>query len=181
MLSIIVAIAGNNVIGKDGGLAWHIPIDLKHFKSVTYGSTIIMGRKTFESLPGILPNRYHVVLTRNRDYTIDHPYVKVIHSLDEIEAYKEAKEENFIIGGGELFRLMLPHVNRLYITWVGSSWDGDTYFPQIPSGEFTLTEEWEATDEKSGIHLNFANYDRSRSLLEEKEWEEELELESSLN
>ena len=175
MLSIIVAIAENNVIGKDGKLIWHIPRDLKHFREITDGSTIIMGRKTFESLPGVLPNRRHVVLTRNKDFRVDHPEVLVIHSLEEIQPYIDSEEEAFIIGGGELFRLMLPHATRLYLTWIGKSWDGDTYFPESPSDEFMLTEEWEAVDEKTGIQLNFANYDRVESDLEEKEWEEELE------
>lgn len=175
MLSIIVAIAENNVIGNEGKLIWHIPRDLKHFREITDGATIIMGRKTFESLPGVLPNRKHVVLTRNKEYSIDHPEVTIIHSLEEIEPYRESDEEAFIIGGGELFRLMLPHASRLYITWVGKSWDGDTFFPEIPSDEFMLTEEWEDTDEKTGIHLNFANYDRLEGELEEQAWEEELE------
>lgn len=179
MLSIIVAIAENNVIGKDGKLIWHIPRDLKHFKDTTDGSTIIMGRKTFESLPYVLPNRKHVVLTRNEDYVVDHPDVRIIHSLDEIEPYKEAEEESFIIGGGQLFRMMLPHASRLYITWIGKAYAGDTSFPEIPSDEFMLSEEWEDVDEKSGIQLNFANYDRVEGDLEEQEWEEELE--SALN
>ncbi len=179
MLSIIVAIAENNVIGKDGKLIWHIPRDLKHFKDTTDGATIIMGRKTFESLPYVLPNRKHVVLTRNEEFTVDHPDVTIIHSLADIEPYKESDEECFIIGGGQLFRTMLPHASRLYITWIGKAYEGDTTFPEIPSDEFMLAEEWEDVDEKTGIQLNFANYDRIESDLEEQAWEEELE--SSLN
>lgn len=160
MISIIVAIAENNVIGKDGTLAWHIPSDLQHFKEITMGSTMIMGRKTFESLGRVLPGRKHIVLTRNKDYSYDHEDVKVIHSLDDIKTYIESKEEYFIIGGGQLFKEMLPKAERLYLTWVGKSYEGDTYFPEIPSDEFVLLEESEHVDEKTGIHLRFANYER---------------------
>lgn len=175
MLSIIVAIAENNVIGKDGTLIWHIPSDLKHFKDITTGSTIIMGRKTFASLGRVLPNRKHVVLTRNKDYTVDHPDVTIIHSLEEIQPYIDSEDENFIIGGGELFKAMLPYASRLYLTWIGKSYEGDTYFPEIPPDEFMLTEEWQSMDETTGIPLTFANYDRIDSELEEAQWEQELE------
>lgn len=174
MLSMVVAIAENNVIGRDGTLIWHVPKDLKNFKRVTMGGTMIMGRKTFESLGRVLPGRKHIVLTRNLDYKVDHPDVTIIHSYDEIKPYKEAEEEYFVIGGGQMFQTLLPHTDRLYITWIGQSWDGDTYFPEIPSDEFAVSEEWEDVDESTGIKLDFVIYDRVSNDLEEKEWEEEL-------
>ncbi len=176
MLSMVVAIAENNVIGRDGTLIWHVPKDLKNFKEITMNgtATMIMGRKTFESLGRVLPGRKHIVLTRNMDYKVDHPDVKVIHTYEEIKPYQEADEEYYVIGGGQLFNDLLPHTDRLYITWIGQSWPGDTYFPEIPSGEFDLTDEWEDTDEATGIKLDFAIYDRVTNDMEEKEWEEEL-------
>lgn len=175
MLSIVVAIAENNVIGKDGKLIWHIPRDLRHFRKITEGGTVIMGRKTFESLPSVLKNRKHVILTRNTEYTISDPDVTVIHSLEDLKPFKESEEEYYVIGGGELFKTLLPHVSRMYITWIGESWEGDTHFPEIPAGEFILTEEWEEVDEVTGIPLTFANYDRAEGALQEEEWEAELE------
>ena len=103
MLSIIVAVAENNVIGGDNKLLWHIPEDLKRFKAITSGNTIIMGRKTFESLPGVLTNRKHLVITRDENYSVDNANVEVIHSVDEIiNNYKDSSVEAFIIGGGEI-------------------------------------------------------------------------------
>ena len=84
MLSIIVAIAENNIIGGDNKLLWHIPEDLKRFKAITSGHSIVMGRKTFESLPGILPNRKHIIITRDKSYSVDNPNVEVIHNLSEV-------------------------------------------------------------------------------------------------
>ena len=160
MLSIIVAIALNNVIGKDGKLIWHLPTDLKRFKEITDGHTMIMGRKTFESLPGVLKGRKHVVLTSNTNYKVDHPDVEIIHSIDDIQKFVYTEEEFFVIGGGELYKKLLPFSDKLFITWVDKEFDGDTYFEEIPSGEFELIHEEDAIDEKSGIKINFANYER---------------------
>ena len=99
MLSIIVAKAKNNIIGKDNKMLWKLPDDLKRFKERTTGHTIIMGRKTFESLGGILPDRMHIILSRNPDFNIDSDYVKVVHSLLELQDYMEDEEEHFVIGG----------------------------------------------------------------------------------
>ena len=98
MLSIIVAKAKNNIIGKDNKMLWKLPDDLKRFKERTTGHTIIMGRKTFESLGGILPDRMHIILSRNPDFNIDSDYVKVVHSLLELQDYMEDEEEHFVIG-----------------------------------------------------------------------------------
>lgn len=173
MLSIMVAIAENNVIGKDGKLIWHIPVDLKYFKETTQTGTktMIMGRKTFESLPYVLPGRKHIVLTRNPDYRVDHPNVTIVHDYDDIRPFAEAEEEYYLIGGGQLFNTMMPYADRLYITWVEGSYEGDTFFPEIPADEFMLTEEWQETDPTSGAELTFATYDRVKKQFEEEEWE----------
>ena len=109
MLSIIVAKAKNNIIGKDNKMLWKLPDDLKRFKERTTGHTIIMGRKTFESLGGILPDRMHIILSRNPDFNIDSDYVKVVHSLLELQDYMEDEEEHFVIGGAIIYNLLMPY------------------------------------------------------------------------
>lgn len=132
MLSIIVAVAENNVIGSNNSMPWHLPEDLKRFKEITMNNTIIMGRKTFESLPKILPGRQHIVLTKDKDYTVDSDQVTIVHDLNEIiEKYSNSEEEAFIIGGGKIYDLTYPYCNKLYLTKVKSLFKGDTYFPDI--------------------------------------------------
>ena len=132
MLSIIVAVAENNVIGSNNSMPWHLPDDLKRFKEITMNNTIIMGRKTFESLPKILPGRQHIVLTKDKDYTVDSDQVTIVHDLNEIiEKYSNSEEEAFIIGGGKIYDLTYPYCNKLYLTKVKSLFKGDTYFPDI--------------------------------------------------
>ena len=157
MLSIIVAVAENNIIGGDNKLLWHISEDLKRFKAITSGNTIIMGRKTFESLPGVLPNRKHIIITRDRNYSVDNQNVEVIHSLDEvINKYKNSSEPAFIIGGGEIYKQLIHNVDNLLLTKVFKSFDGDTSFPQIDLNEFAVDFESEIlTCEKNGLQYQF--------------------------
>ena len=157
MLSIFVAIAENNIIGGDNKLLWHIPEDLKRFKAITSGNTIIMGRKTFESLPGVLPNRKHVIITRDENYSVDNENVEVIHSLSEvINKYKNSSEPAFIIGGGEIYKQLIHNVDNLLLTKVFKSFDGDTSFPQIDLNEFAVDFESEIlTCEKNGLQYQF--------------------------
>ncbi len=157
MLSIIVAIAENNIIGGDNKLLWHIPEDLKRFKAITSGHSIVMGRKTFESLPGILPNRKHVIITRDENYSVDNENVEVIHSLSEvINKYKNSSEPAFIIGGGEIYKQLIHNVDNLLLTKVFKSFDGDTSFPQIDLNEFAVDFESEIlTCEKNGLQYQF--------------------------
>ena len=104
MLSIIVAVAKNNVIGKDNKLIWHLPEDLKRFKKLTTGHNIIMGRKTFESLGRVLPNRKHIVLCNDMNLNIEDENVRVIDGIDKLKDYEESEEENFIIGGATIYK-----------------------------------------------------------------------------
>ena len=137
MLSLIVAIAENNVIGKDNKLIWHISEDLKRFKSITSGNTMLMGRKTFESLPGVLPGRKHIIITRDDKYTVDSEQVSVINDLDSfIRTHENSDDEIFVIGGAEIYKQLLPHCQKLYLTKVHESFDGDTYFPEIDYSEY---------------------------------------------
>ncbi|MFC2151761.1 dihydrofolate reductase [Bacteroidota bacterium] len=140
MLSIIVAVAENNVIGKDNDLIWHLPRDLKHFKETTTGHYVIQGRKTFESCGKPLPNRTNVIITRDKNYRVEGCIV--VNSLEE--AIKEAKDdpEAFIIGGGKIYEQAINIVDRIYITQIHHSFEGDTFFPEIN------TEEWIEVDRR---------------------------------
>ncbi len=162
MLSIIVATAENNAIGKDNKLLWHISDDLKRFKSITSGHKIFMGRKTFESLPGILPNRPHLVLTRDKDFSVDSDKVTIVNDLENfINEYKNSNEEIFIIGGGEIYKALLPHADRIFLTKVKKSFDADTFFPQINLNEWELIHNSsDLLDEKSGLIYEFLDFKR---------------------
>lgn len=141
MLSIIVAVASNNIIGKNNELLWYIPCDLKRFKSITTGKTIIMGRKTFESLPGILPNRHHVVITKDKNFIVEDESVEIVHDLKSIlTKFKSLQEEVFVIGGGQIYKELLPHVNKLYLTKLNKAYEGDTYFPEIDLSQWKEIE-----------------------------------------
>lgn len=129
-MNIIVAIADNNAIGKDNQLLWHISEDLRYFKKVTMGATVVMGRKTYESIGKPLPGRRNIVVSRSLKEITG---VEVFASVEAvIEEFKDSAEEVFIIGGGELYRSMLPYASKLYITFVHVTIpDADTFFPEI--------------------------------------------------
>ncbi|MBF0105081.1 MAG: dihydrofolate reductase [Deltaproteobacteria bacterium] len=129
MLSIIVAISQNGVIGLNNRLPWHLPEDLKHFKETTMGHTIIMGENTFKSLGRPLPGRKNIVLTDQHDY---HPEgTEVIHSFEELIRLGKGDAEVFVIGGAMVYRQALPHADRLYLTHINRAFEGDTFFPAI--------------------------------------------------
>lgn len=159
MISIIVAVAQNNVIGKDNKLLWHVSEDLKRFKSITSNKKMIMGRKTFESLPGILPNREHIVITRDKNFNIESDKVTVVHDLISlVEKYSKSEDEVFVIGGAEVYTQFLPHTQKLYLTKIDAAFEGDTHFPEINYDEFKVeyTSE-QITDEKNGLNYTFIN------------------------
>lgn len=144
MLSTIVAIANKNVIGKDNKLIWHIPEDLKRFKKITLGKNIIMGRKTFESLGRILPNRKHIILCNDMDMNINDKNVEVLDDISKLDKYINSEEENFVIGGATIYKILMPYVTKLYITKINEDFEGDVYFPEI-------TEEWKETSREKGL------------------------------
>ena len=144
MLSIIVAKAKNNTIGKDNKLLWHISDDLKRFKELTTNHNIIMGRKTFESLGGILPNRKHIIFSQNPDFKIENENVEIVHSMLQIQQYIEDEEENFVIGGAMIYNLLMPYVTKMYVTEIEKDFEGDTFFPKINS------EVWEEISREKG-------------------------------
>ncbi|WP_142414100.1 dihydrofolate reductase [Hathewaya massiliensis] len=153
MLSIIVAIANNNVIGKDNKLIWHIPEDLKRFKNITMGKKLIMGKNTFESLPGILPGREHIILTRDEDYKVDNENVKIINDVTELAPYITDEEEHFVVGGGVIYSLLLPYSSKLYITRIYETFKGDTFFPEYDESC------WELIESKKGLQNEENPYD----------------------
>ncbi len=125
-ITLVVARASNGVIGRDGTLPWHIPADLRRFKTLTMGSVMIMGRRTFESLPGLLPGRRHVVLTRDRDWTA--PGAEVAHGVEQAIALA-GEQPISVIGGAEIFELFMPLASRLELTEVLAEVEGDTAMP----------------------------------------------------
>ena len=161
MLSIIVAIAENYAIGKKGDLLCHLPADLKHFKDITSGKTVLMGERTFYSLPKHpLPNRRNIVLTDIAGKQFDG--AEVAYSIDELKAKVAQEEEAFVIGGGMVYRQMMPLADKLYITHIHHSWpDADTFFPEIKTDEWkqVSAKRYEA-DEKNPFAYTFSEYIR---------------------
>ena len=153
MLSIVVAKAKNNIIGKDNKLLWNLPEDLKHFKELTSGHTMIMGRKTFESLGRVLPNRKHIIFSQNPDFKVDDKNVEVVHSLLQIQNLIEEKEEVFVIGGAMIYNFLMPYVKKMYVTEIEKDFEGDTFFPIIDS------ETWKETSREKGIRNEKNNLD----------------------
>lgn len=161
MLSLIVAMSDNYVIGKDNKLIWHIPEDLKRFKELTTGHTIIMGRKTFESLGKILPNRRHIVFTRDMDYTVENENVQIVHEIETLNDYLDDKEENFVIGGAIIYRQLMPKVEKMYVTKIHEKFDGDAYFPVINEDEWDIIEKQEGLkNEENPYNYEFITYVR---------------------
>lgn len=155
MINIIVAIAKNNVIGKNNEIPWHYPEDLQYFKEVTMGKNVLMGSKTFDSiikrLGKPLPGRNNIVLTRNKDFS--YPGVTVINDLESF--LKSQTDDIFIIGGSSIYRQTLAYADKLYITFIDEEYEGDTFFPEIDFQNYQLIEK------KERGKLTFCVYQRS--------------------
>ena len=160
-LSIVAAIANNNVLGKNNQLIWHIPEDLKYFKKLTTGHTIIMGRKTYESIGKALPNRKTIIISRQKDYIAEG--CTVIPNIEAALLLAEDDKEVFVAGGGEIYRqvINLPCTSRLYITKISASFDGDTFFPEIDTRSWELIGNDERLpDNKNPYPFAFQTYIR---------------------
>lgn len=160
-VSIIVVVDEKNAIGRNGDLLCYLPNDLKHFKTITSGHTVIMGRRTFESLPkGALPNRTNIVITS--DNAENYPNCIVVRSLEEALSHGMEDSQLFIIGGGQLYRSALPFVNTLYLTRIHHIFDdADTFFPEIDFNRWKLIEKEEhKADEKNKYDYTFLKYGR---------------------
>nr|AIA18208.1 Dihydrofolate reductase [uncultured bacterium] len=160
MISFIWAMDRNRVIGKENKLPWHIPEDLKFFKSSTMGHPIAMGRKTFVSIGRPLPGRENIIITRNKEYSYDG--CTVVHSIEEFVEYcREKEEEYFVIGGAEIFKEMFPFADKLYITLIDEEFEGDTFFPEFDLGEWELHSfEKGPRNEKNPYDYEFRIYAR---------------------
>lgn len=161
MLKILVAFDENRVIGKNNTLIWHLPADLKRFKTLTTGHVIIMGRKTFESIGKPLPNRTTIVISRQVDLQIEG--VIIAHSVEEaiLKAKSLTREDIFIVGGAEIYALSLPLTDQILVTQLHDIFDGDTFFPEIPLELFEVTEkERGVTDEKNTYQYSYITYTR---------------------
>lgn len=152
MISIIVALGKNNAIGRKNKLLWHIPDDLRHFKNITTGNIIVMGRKTYESIGRPLPNRTNIIITNDKKFKAEGCLVK--HSLDEVldeaKAYKD--KEVFIIGGGQIYEQALPHAEKLYLTLVNDEPEADVFFPDYSDFKNRVSEE---EHEQNGLRFKF--------------------------
>ncbi len=158
-ISIIVAIAENFAIGKNNDLLFHLPNDLKRFKEITSGHTIIMGRNTLLSLPKWpLPNRRHIVITDKPDDNF--PGCETVFSVDEAIEKVKNEEEAFIIGGGMIYRQFFPIAGKLYLTLVHKSFDADVYFPEIDFSEWKEVKRDDFHDEKNGFDYSYIDLKR---------------------
>ena len=166
-VSIIVAASENNVIGKDQDLIWHLPKDMQFFKETTLGHHVIMGRKNFESIPHKyrpLPGRENIIVTRNKNYTAEN--CNVVNSLeDAITLAKYNKDdEPFIIGGGEIYKIAIDNnlVDRIYLTRIHASFEGDTYFPELSTDWKEISKTVQKADIKHAYDYSFLIYEKKK-------------------
>ncbi len=160
-ITLIAAVAENRVIGRDGGLPWRLPEDLRRFKQRTQGHVVIMGRRTFESLAAPLPNRPAIVVSRSRD--LDTGEATLANSLDEALdiARGRGEDEVFILGGSEIYAMALPLADRLVLTVVHAEIEGDTYFPEFDLAAWTITEDQRhEVDDRHEHPFSFRCYER---------------------
>ena len=159
-LSLIVAVSENNIIGDSNQIPWHLPADLRHFKAITTGHPIIMGRKTYQSIGRALPNRRNIIVTRNTDFAA--PGCTVVNSLESAlaVAQEEISDEVFVIGGAAIYALALPSATTLYLTRVHVTVQGDTSFDFAPEDWEVITTERHAADEKNAYAYSFITLQR---------------------
>jgi dihydrofolate reductase len=159
-ISMIAAAAENNVIGKNNELVWHMPADFKYFKEKTKGHIIIMGRKTFESLGKPLKYRTNVVVTRNKDFKPEG--AEVFMSLDEAIGWSEKQDDNevFIIGGASIYEQAMEKADRIYLTRIHETFEGDTFFPEIDKNWKLVSEETHRADEKNPHDFTFIVFEK---------------------
>jgi dihydrofolate reductase len=161
IVSFVVAADENNLIGKDNQLPWHLPADLKYFKNLTTGHCIVMGRKTFDSLGRLLPNRTHVVITRQENYQPEG--VIVVSSIEDAinSCAAKGEEEIFIIGGAEIFKQALSKADRLYLTRIHHSFEGDTWLPEFNPDQWKEKAKIDhLPDEKNAYAYSFITYEK---------------------
>lgn len=161
MISLIVAHTKNNVIGNKGDIPWKLSDDLKRFKALTTGKSIIMGRKTFDSLGRALPNRRNIVITRNSESSFDG--VEVVGSLDEALKLTKGEPEVFVIGGGEIYKQAMDKADRIYATILEQEIEGDTHFPRVNLQKWQMDKLEKHTDSKSSLEYHYVDYSRRQN------------------
>ena len=158
-VTIIAAAAENNALGKDSDLVWHLPDDFKRFKALTTGHHIVMGRKTFETFPKLLPNRTHVIITRQEDYKPDGAIV--VNSLEDALSYSHDDENTYVIGGGEIYAMAMEKATHIELTRVHGNFEADTFFPKIDDGKWKLIkEEFHPQDDRHKYSFTYLTYAR---------------------
>lgn len=156
-IAIIVAMTSQGLIGKNNQIPWHLPADLQRFKKITMGNPIVMGRKTFESLPSILPGRQHIVLTRNKDYHATG--CNIVANWNEVEELVAEVTKVFVIGGADIYKYALPLAQQMYVTLVHANLEGETYFPEWDQSHWQEKERvFRAKDEKNKFDIEFIQY-----------------------
>ena len=161
-ITIIVAAAENNAIGKDNDLIWSLPNDLKRFKKLTSGHSIIMGRKTFDSFPGLLPNRKHIVISRNKNISFSNE-VTVVNNFEDAIRETGDDENPFIIGGGQIYKLAMDLGDKIELTRVHEEFKADTFFPKIDEDKWKLIhEEFNEKDERHQFSFTYKTYIKIR-------------------
>ncbi|WP_226034743.1 dihydrofolate reductase [Aquibacillus saliphilus] len=163
MISLLYAMDKNRVIGYNNELPWRLPKDLKFFKELTTSNMVIMGRKTFDSMNGPLPNRKNVIVTRDKSYQQND--CEVIHSVDKVIDWStdNPEVEYFVIGGGNIFEQILPYADRMYMTYIDESFPGDTYFPDFDESVWQITKKIKGIkDDNNPYDYYFIQYDRKQ-------------------
>ncbi len=161
IISFVVAAATNNAIGKDGTMPWHLPNDMKHFKNITWGMPVMMGRKTFESLGKALPGRKNIVITRQNEWQADN--IVAVKSIEDalLVAKETDAKEVMVIGGGEIYNALLNKAKRIYLTRVEAKPEADTFFPSIdPQHWHLVSQKNHEADEKNDYNYSFQVWER---------------------
>ncbi len=159
IISLVAAMARNRVIGSQGKIPWQLPADLKHFKELTYGHPVIMGRKTYESIGKPLSGRKNIVISREPDFRAEGCIVS--RSFEEALESAKSSEEVFVIGGGQIYKLALPYAGKIYLTVIDAEIAGDTFFPKFDESEWQLVNsESHQSDEKNPYNYRFLVYEK---------------------
>ena len=161
LVSIIAAMDRNRLIGNKNQLPWHLPADLAHFKRLTMGKPILMGRKTFESIGRPLPGRTNIILSRSRDFAAEG--ILIASTLKQALDYAAGAEELVVIGGSSLYRLVMPSADRMYLTLIDAAFEGDTWFPEYDLRQWRLVSaEQHSADPKNASDFCFRTYERKK-------------------
>lgn len=163
MIALVVAHAHDYVIGKNNTMPWHLPNDLQHFKRVTLGHPIVMGRKTFESIGRALPGRLNIVISRNASYEVPEGVVLVDSLEAGIARAQRVSDTVMIIGGAQIYKEALPLANRLYVTKIDASFEGDAHFPTYDEADYDVIEQSETFQNDEGVEYTSYTYERKKS------------------